>query len=75
MNIMLQIPTDDNNVKKGVDAGLNYRLGLTENKLNITNTDKVLRKASSTSSMFIKTTISKPCIDTMISAVATILHS
>jgi hypothetical protein len=25
--------------------------------------------------MFINTTISKPCIDTMISAVATILHS
>ena len=34
-----------------------------------------LRKSSSLNSMFISTTISKPCVDSIINAVATILNS
>ena len=34
-----------------------------------------LRKSSSLNSMFICTTISKPCVDSIINAVATILNS
>ena len=37
--------------------------------------DESIRKSSTLNSMFIGTTISKPNVDSIISAVATILHS
>ena len=37
--------------------------------------DRQLRKSSSLNSMFICTTINKPCVDSIINAVATILNS
>ena len=42
---------------------------------NLVGDQPEVRKASSGNSMFINTTINKPCLDTLISAVATILHS
>lgn len=37
--------------------------------------DREVRKSSTLNSMYINTTISKPCVDSIINAVATILHS
>jgi len=48
---------------------------MVSNSVSSRNCDSPVRKASSINSMFINTTINKPSIDTMISAVATILHS
>ena len=37
--------------------------------------ERRLRKSSSINSMYINTTISKPCVDSIINAVATIMNS